>query len=232
MELRSKTPYTSKRSWIKHSEEGNNLEDENLRCCRMELYCNYMYTFSSWPLPFVVLTRKLRTTVWNHYLKSMMAETWYSDLGYLSFNSNRVLLEILQFVSRDTLFFLNCCRLEAISLEVTFMELCMKIPLRNTSCYCHHVRKALSPTLRLLATTLWMWVSSSFSVTQFKVWLVVFFGLKWAHSKLILTQISGFLLITLFVGYMGGLVPILTICWMVLDLCITQCDAPNALCQV
>lgn len=52
----------------------------------MELYCNYVYTFSSWPLPFVVLTYKLRTTVWNQYLKRMMAETWYSDLGYLSLN--------------------------------------------------------------------------------------------------------------------------------------------------
>lgn len=102
-----------------------------------------------------------------------MAETWYSDLGYLK--SNRVLLEIFcQLVSRDALFFLNCCRLEAISLEVTCMELCMKIPLWNTSCYCPHVRKALSPTLRLLATTLWMWVSSSLSVIQFKVWFVVF----------------------------------------------------------
>jgi len=47
-----------------------------------------------------------------------------------------------------------------------------------------------------------------------------------------LTQISGFLLITMFVSYMGGLVPILTICCMMLDLCITQCDAQNAQCQV
>jgi len=139
-----------------------------------------MYTFSSWPLPFVVLTYKLRTTVWNQYMKSMMAETWYADLGYLSLKSNWVLLEILcQLLSRDTLFFLNCCRLEAISLEVTCMELCMKIPLWNTSCYCLHVRKALSSTLRVLATTPWMWVSSSLSVIQFKVWLVVFSVWNW-----------------------------------------------------
>lgn len=175
MELGSKIPYTSKGSWVKHSEKGNNLEDENLRCCRMQPFCNYVCTFSSWPLPFVVLTYKLRTTVWNHCLKSMMAETWYSELGYLSLRSNRVLHKILrQLVSRDTLFFLNCCRLETISLEVTCMELCMKIPLWNTSCYCPHVQKALSPTLRRLATTLWMWVSSSLSVIQFKVWLMIF----------------------------------------------------------
>jgi hypothetical protein len=141
-----------------------------------------------------------------------MVETWYSGLGYLFLNSNRVLPEILcQHVKRDSLFFLNCCRLEAISLEVTCMQLCMKILSWNTSCYCPHVQKALSPILLLLATTLWMWVSSSFSVFQFKVWLVVFFSLKWALSKLVLTQISGFLLITIFVGYVGGLVPILTI---------------------
>ena len=52
-----------------------------------------------------------------------------------------------------------------------------------------------------------------------------FFSLKWANSKLILTDISGFLFITLSVGYVGGLVPILTISCMMLDLCITQCDA-------
>jgi vacuolar-type H+-ATPase catalytic subunit A/Vma1 len=59
-----------------------------------------------------------------------------------------------------------------------------------------------------------------------------FFTLKWAHSKLTLTHISHFLLITLSVGYMGGLLPILTICCMMLDLCITHCDAQNAQCQV
>jgi hypothetical protein len=47
-----------------------------------------------------------------------------------------------------------------------------------------------------------------------------------------LTQISGFLLITMSVGYIDGLVPILTICCVLLDTCITQCDAQNAQYQV
>jgi hypothetical protein len=111
-----------------------------------------------WALPFVVFTHKLRTTVWNHYMKSIMTEIWDSDFSYLELKNSSFIEMDGQHASRDSLFFFYCCRLAAISLEVTCMQLCMKIPLWNTSCYYPHVLKALSPSLLLLATTLWMWV--------------------------------------------------------------------------